>query len=84
MAAPNGVQPTVCRVIFIYNFGPISTIFYIYHIENLFFYLNCGVMEFSISHVLNLQTVNWKGGWGEKFFLYTVVNWFIRIRSCME
>lgn len=40
MAAPNGVQPTVCRVIFIYNFGPISTIFYIYHIENLFFYLN--------------------------------------------
>lgn len=64
MAAPNGVQPTVCRVIFIYNFGPISTIFYIYHIENLFFYLNCGVMEFSVSHVLNLQTltVNWKGG----------------------
>lgn len=38
MAAPNGVQPTVCRVIFIYNFGPISSLFYIYHIENLFLF----------------------------------------------
>lgn len=59
-------------------------LYFIFTILKICFLFKSGVMKFLISHVLNLQTVNWKGGWGEKFFLYTVVNWFIRIRSCME
>lgn len=63
MAAPNGVQPTVCRVIFIYNLAQlVHVLYFIFTILKICFLFKSGVMKFSISHVLNLQTVNWKGG----------------------
>lgn len=71
MTAPNGVQLTVCNIILICNFAPITlkkdlklVLYFIFAIFKIYVFLSCGFLQFSISPALNLPTVN-KGKWSD-------------------